>query len=362
MKIHFQSKLLMNLIIGLSIYSGVSVQAQVLSPLKENPKDLMNATFYGETKSSIQLYLKEKDESGSEVLVPRFDLPSKTILAIETEKLADAIKKQKENPTEVNFQYLNNKTNQTKTSKNGWVCDVKVVDVLDESIRSSEQMERQDYCLSIVNLRALEIMEGNGDQIRSAATSILNSENQTEDSGLQTLAKQMQEIREEQQRLEESGETEIAGPLSMVSPLKNCGYGCLVKKSNFGMRLHPVLKYVRLHKGVDFAARVGTPVASVHEGRILANRAERGRKGYKGYGLYVIVAHPGAKMNTLYAHLSRQLGKPGQRLAQGQVFAKSGATGIGTGPHLHFEIHPIVKGVETLANPYPYIKHLLKRK
>lgn len=102
--------------------------------------------------------------------------------------------------------------------------------------------------------------------------------------------------------------------------------------SGFGKRFHPVLNRMRDHKGVDFAAPIGTPVKSTGEGRIVF----MGRKG--GYGNTVIVQH-GGKYKTLYAHLSgfaKGLYKD-SRVQQGEVIGYVGKTGLATGPHLHYE-------------------------
>lgn len=97
-------------------------------------------------------------------------------------------------------------------------------------------------------------------------------------------------------------------------------------------RKHPILNRIRAHKGVDYAAKTGTPVKSTGDGKIIF----RGRKG--GYGNVVIVQH-GRKYTTLYAHLSKF--KKGQKIGssvrQGQVIGFVGQTGLASGPHLHYE-------------------------
>jgi len=97
-------------------------------------------------------------------------------------------------------------------------------------------------------------------------------------------------------------------------------------------RYHPVLKIWRAHKGVDYAARSGTPVRSTASGTI----SFVGRKG--GYGNTVIIKH-GGSYSTLYAHLSRFRNRlhKGQRVSQGQLIAYVGSTGLASGPHLHYE-------------------------
>ncbi len=123
-------------------------------------------------------------------------------------------------------------------------------------------------------------------------------------------------------------------------------------------RKHPVLNRIRAHKGVDYAARTGTPVKTTGDGRIIF----RGRKG--GYGRTVVVKH-GQKYTTLYAHLSgfkRGL-KNGSRVKQGQVIGYVGQSGLATGPHLHYEfrINGVHRNPLTVKLPHanPIKKSLL---
>ena len=102
--------------------------------------------------------------------------------------------------------------------------------------------------------------------------------------------------------------------------------------SSFGMRLHPILGYYRMHKGIDIACPYGSPVYAVVDGTV--NWA-----GYKGgYGNFVGISGPGG-MGTGYGHLSRVLVRNGQHVERGQVVAYSGNSGLSTGPHLHFEVY-----------------------
>ena len=105
-----------------------------------------------------------------------------------------------------------------------------------------------------------------------------------------------------------------------------------------GHRKHPVLNRIRAHRGVDYAARTGTPVKSAGDGEIIF----RGRKG--GYGQVIIVRH-GEHYETLYAHLSefkKDLNN-GDLVKQGEVIGYVGQTGLATGPHLHYEF--LVDGI-----------------
>jgi murein DD-endopeptidase MepM/ murein hydrolase activator NlpD len=103
--------------------------------------------------------------------------------------------------------------------------------------------------------------------------------------------------------------------------------------SSYGMRLHPILGYSRMHKGVDFAARAGTPIHAAGDG-VIARASWFGT-----YGNYVRIKH-GNSYDTAYAHMSRFAAgiRPGVHVSQGQVIGYVGATGAATGPHLHYEV------------------------
>jgi murein DD-endopeptidase MepM/ murein hydrolase activator NlpD len=103
--------------------------------------------------------------------------------------------------------------------------------------------------------------------------------------------------------------------------------------SSFGMRLHPVLGYNKIHQGIDFAGSIGTPIYAAGDGVV----TEAGRKG--GYGNWIQIRHDGT-WSTGYAHMSRFATgmHVGEHVRQGEVIGYIGATGQVTGPHLHFEI------------------------
>ncbi len=101
--------------------------------------------------------------------------------------------------------------------------------------------------------------------------------------------------------------------------------------STFGARRHPVLGKMRMHKGVDYAARTGTPIMAAGDARVQFAGVQR------GYGNVVILDH-GRGHTTLYGHMSRFANiRQGQRVAQGTVIGYVGSTGLATGPHLHYE-------------------------
>jgi murein DD-endopeptidase MepM/ murein hydrolase activator NlpD len=98
-------------------------------------------------------------------------------------------------------------------------------------------------------------------------------------------------------------------------------------------RLHPVLNIRRAHNGTDYVAPKGTPVSAMANGQVLS----AGRQG--GYGNLVVVRHPNG-YKTFYGHLSgfAKGVRKGASVAQGQLIGYVGATGLATGPHLHFEM------------------------
>ncbi|HHW4683684.1 MAG TPA: M23 family metallopeptidase, partial [Xylella sp.] len=101
--------------------------------------------------------------------------------------------------------------------------------------------------------------------------------------------------------------------------------------STFGLRRHPILGTMRMHKGVDYAAPTGTPIMAAGDARVQFVGQQR------GYGNVVILNH-GKGYRTLYGHMSR-FGKikAGQPIRQGTVIGYVGMTGLATASHLHYE-------------------------
>ncbi|HEY7770719.1 M23 family metallopeptidase [Longimicrobium sp.] len=96
-------------------------------------------------------------------------------------------------------------------------------------------------------------------------------------------------------------------------------------------RMHPILNRILPHTGIDYAARYGTPVRATADGSV-SFAAVRG-----GYGNLVEVQHPNG-YTTRYAHLSGVAVRPSQPVRQGDVVGYVGASGLATGPHLHYEV------------------------
>lgn len=152
-----------------------------------------------------------------------------------------------------------------------------------------------------------------------------------------TLTSDSQEIAAKLRALERS----LVVPTRFVGRFVLPVAGPIVSK--FGPRFHPILHYTRLHAGLDFGAASGTPIVAAGSGTVAHSGTMR------GYGNVVVVDHGGG-LSTLYAHCSVLLVPEGVRVEQGQVIARVGATGLATGPHLHFEVRRNGTPVNPLDN------------
>lgn len=115
--------------------------------------------------------------------------------------------------------------------------------------------------------------------------------------------------------------------------------------SDYGMRLHPILRTQRMHTGIDIAAPRGVDIVAADFGKVIL------ADWMGGYGRTIIIDH-GQGVSTLYAHQNDLLVKQGDNVTKGQVIGKVGSTGQSTGPHLHFEVR--LNGTHT--NPWPYLR------
>ena len=106
--------------------------------------------------------------------------------------------------------------------------------------------------------------------------------------------------------------------------------------NGFGYRKPPIPGASENHSGIDIAVPIGTPVKSIADGTIIA-----ARRGMKGYDVGVFVDHgiiDGKHIISQYGHLSSYNVKIGDKVKKGQIIAKSGNTGVSSGPHLHLTI------------------------
>ncbi|TPI09586.1 M23 family metallopeptidase [Mesorhizobium sp. B4-1-3] len=124
----------------------------------------------------------------------------------------------------------------------------------------------------------------------------------------------------------------------MVTPVAG------VMTSTFGPRKHPILGTVRIHKGVDWAAPVGTPVVAAFDGEI----SFQGDGG--SYGNLVKITHANGR-ETRYAHMQKFAiaSGVGTKVKAGDVIGYIGTTGLSTGPHLHFELYQNGEAIDPLG-------------
>lgn len=101
--------------------------------------------------------------------------------------------------------------------------------------------------------------------------------------------------------------------------------------SSYGKRMHPILGFMRMHKGTDIGAPYGAPIHAIMDGVVQF----AGRSG--GYGNFIKLAHSGG-LASGYGHMSRFAVRSGAHVRQGQVIGYVGSTGMSTGPHLHWEV------------------------
>jgi murein DD-endopeptidase MepM/ murein hydrolase activator NlpD len=103
--------------------------------------------------------------------------------------------------------------------------------------------------------------------------------------------------------------------------------------SGYGYRIHPIYKTRKLHTGMDFSAKTGTPIYATGDGKIIKVKRSR-----RGHGNHVMIDH-GYGYKTLYAHMSKYTVRKGQKVKRGDIIGYVGDTGMSTAPHLHYEVH-----------------------
>jgi murein DD-endopeptidase MepM/ murein hydrolase activator NlpD len=125
--------------------------------------------------------------------------------------------------------------------------------------------------------------------------------------------------------------SDMLAALPAIQPVSNKNLSRMA--SGYGYRIHPIYKTRKLHTGMDFSAKTGTPIYATGDGKISKVRRSR-----RGYGNHIIIDHSyGYK--TLYAHMERYTVKKGQKVKRGEVIGYVGSTGTSVAPHLHYEVH-----------------------
>ena len=112
--------------------------------------------------------------------------------------------------------------------------------------------------------------------------------------------------------------------------------------SGFGYRSDPFTKVKKMHEGMDFTAKTGTPIYATGDGLVA-----KSDNTASGFGNHIVIRH-GFGYETLYAHLSKYKVRAGQHVKRGDVIGYVGSTGRSEGPHLHYEVHKDGKVVNPL--------------
>lgn len=146
------------------------------------------------------------------------------------------------------------------------------------------------------------------------------------------IAEERKRLAEEQQRRYDGGK--FCNPCPAVKRIS----------SEYGYRIHPILKKQQFHNGIDMAADTGTPILAAYTGTVTA-------AGYSDtMGNYIMINH-GDGIYTIYMHASALYVSKGAEVSRGQKIAAVGSTGRSTGPHLHFSVR--INGEYT--SPWNYI-------
>jgi murein DD-endopeptidase MepM/ murein hydrolase activator NlpD len=127
-----------------------------------------------------------------------------------------------------------------------------------------------------------------------------------------------------------------------VLPIKK---GSFYVASGYKMRMHPILKIRKLHKGMDFTAPRGTPIYASGNGKIY--RAQRSST----FGKVVYIDH-GYGYKSIYAHMSKMVVRRGQQVRRGDIIGYVGSTGLSVAPHLHYEVHKNGKALNPISFYY----------
>lgn len=123
----------------------------------------------------------------------------------------------------------------------------------------------------------------------------------------------------------------LLSSIPAIQPVSNKDLNAIA--SGFGSRIDPVYKVAKFHKGLDFAAPIGTPIYATADARVKDVSREEG-----GYGNKVLLDH-GYGYETLYGHMSKIKAQEGSRVKRGEIIGWVGSTGKSTGPHCHYEVH-----------------------
>ncbi len=123
----------------------------------------------------------------------------------------------------------------------------------------------------------------------------------------------------------------LLSAIPAIQPVKNENLRRMA--SGFGYRSDPFTKARKMHEGMDFTAKTGTPIYATGDGVVA-----RADNSASGFGNHIVIRH-GYGYETLYAHLSKYKARRGQRVKRGDIIGYVGSTGRSEAPHLHYEVH-----------------------
>jgi murein DD-endopeptidase MepM/ murein hydrolase activator NlpD len=123
--------------------------------------------------------------------------------------------------------------------------------------------------------------------------------------------------------------SEMMASIPSIQPIQNKDGNRLA--SGYGMRMHPLLKFVRMHAGIDFSAPQGTPIFATGNGKVVNALFD------KTSGNMITIDH-GYGYRTKYLHMSKFAVKNGQNVKRGDIIGYVGNTGLSKAPHVHYEV------------------------
>jgi murein DD-endopeptidase MepM/ murein hydrolase activator NlpD len=225
-----------------------------------------------------------------------------------------------------------------------------------ESLQTQEERQQirieadeADVADQVVELEAIEadlavLVEEQAEKADAVAADLADLAAKLDgiDASIAEFSDELDGLEQEQARVERLIEQEASkegtAPGVLVRPVPGS------VTSSFGMRVHPILGYARMHTGIDMSAPYGQQIQAAGSGRVILAGV------YGGYGNTVILDHGGG-MTTLYAHQSQLNVSYGQEVAAADIIGYIGTSGLSTGPHLHFEVRISGKPV----NPLDYL-------
>ena len=144
----------------------------------------------------------------------------------------------------------------------------------------------------------------------------------------------------------------LLAAIPAIQPVKTENLKRMV--SGFGYRTDPFTKVRKMHEGMDFTAKTGTPIYATGDGYVA-----RADNSASGFGNHIVIRH-GFGYETLYAHLSKYKCRVGQQVKRGDIIGYVGSTGLATGPHVCYRFWKNGKQVNPYGEDIPKAEPLNK--